>query len=409
MGGRDKMFMDVGGLSVLARTVSAMAGSPLIDEIVVVTRPESLERAAGVCEKYAAGKPSKAVAGGDTRLRSVYNGVFEASRGSGLIAIHDGARPFVTRSVVKRAILEARRFGAAAPALPVAFTVKSAEGGTVISTLDRRKLYEIQTPQVFRAELIKAALTNAILKGLEVTDDCMAVESVGYSVRLVEGSRDNIKITTPEDVALAGAIAAGGREPSVRVGYGYDVHRLVKGRECVLCGVRVPFEMGPDGHSDADAPVHALIDAILGAAALGDIGGHFPDDDAKWLGADSLLMLEEVWRDTRGRGYVFGNADITVVMQRPKLAPYIADMRGNLARALGVEPGRISVKATTEEGLGATGTGLGVAAHAAVLLRAPYREAESDANSEDSDDIAVGARPFGEKTTVDKRRRRKGK
>lgn len=154
----------------------------------------------------------------------------------------------------------------------------------------------------------------------------------------------------------------------VRIGYGYDAHRLSAGRECVLCGVRVPCEFGPDGHSDADVPVHALTDALLGAAALGDIGSHFPDSDARWKDADSLKMLSAVWEKIAGLGYAFGNADITIVLQEPRISPYIADMRDNVAGALGVGADCVSVKATTEEGMGFTGNGEGIASSAVVLL-----------------------------------------
>ncbi|MDR1299464.1 MAG: 2-C-methyl-D-erythritol 2,4-cyclodiphosphate synthase [Oscillospiraceae bacterium] len=154
----------------------------------------------------------------------------------------------------------------------------------------------------------------------------------------------------------------------MRIGYGYDVHRLKEGRECVLCGVHIPYGYGPDGHSDADVPVHALIDAILGAAAKGDIGARFPDGGDAWRGANSLELLQIAWSETAAMGYALGNADITIIMQKPKLLPYIGQMRANISDALGVPPGRVSVKATTEEGLGFTGGGQGVASSAVVLL-----------------------------------------
>jgi 2-C-methyl-D-erythritol 4-phosphate cytidylyltransferase len=210
MDGPDKLFIEIGGVPVLARAVSAFAGCGQIDELVVAVRRDSLERAAELCAGYARGKSVKLVEGGDTRLRSVYNGVFAASKNSGMIAVHDGARPFISAELIERSITAARAHGAAAPAIPVVSTVKTVEGGVIKGTVERKDMYEMQTPQVFESGMIKAALTDALKKSLSVTDDCMAVEAMGFPIHIVRGDRCNIKITTPEDAAIADAMAAAG-------------------------------------------------------------------------------------------------------------------------------------------------------------------------------------------------------
>ena len=208
--------------------------------------------------------------------------------------------------------------------------------------------------------------------GLDMTDDCQLMEHAGYPVRLVPGRETNLKLTTPEDVPLAQAILRAEEKAkeaaAMRIGHGYDVHRLVAERPLILGGVTVPYERGLLGHSDADVLTHALMDALLGAAALGDIGKLFPDNDDRFLGADSIGLLREVTRVIREHGYTVGNVDCTVIAQRPKLAPYIQQMREILAQAMGTELDRVSVKATTEEKLGFTGEGLGIAAHAVALI-----------------------------------------
>ena len=211
------------------------------------------------------------------------------------------------------------------------------------------------------------AVRKAQSAGRTYTDDCQLIEAAGGRVRFSPGDYRNIKLTTPED-RLAARAYLGKGERSMRVGYGYDVHKLVEGRKLILGGVEVPYERGLLGHSDADVLAHAISDALLGAAALGDIGKLFPDNDPAYEGADSLVLLEQVCALLREKGYSIGSIDATVIAQRPKLAPFILSMRENLAKACGVEVSRVSVKATTAEGLGFTGTGQGMAASAVCLL-----------------------------------------
>lgn len=214
MDGQNKLFVEIGGKPVLAHTLSALERCREIFEIIVVTRPEDLDEVAQICEKYMISKTTKVIIGGQTRLESVYNGVLQASPDSKLIAVHDGARPFVTDSIVKSAVEAALKYSAVAPAIPVTSTVKQAKNSMVVHTLNRDELFEIQTPQIFVSELIKGALQNAVDKKLYITDDCMAVEAIGYPVRLTAGSRENIKLTTSADTAFAEAIYKMRREAS---------------------------------------------------------------------------------------------------------------------------------------------------------------------------------------------------
>ena len=345
-----------GGLTVLQTSLRTFENHPRITQIVLVAGAnlETCRQLAAACTK-----PCTAVPGGATRAQSVCAGLAAAT--GEMVAIHDAARPFVSEEVITAAIEAAEQTGAAAPAVAVKDTVKvAAADGRVLNTPDRSTLFAVQTPQCFRRELYLRAL-DAVSgdKADLVTDDCSLFELAGLPVVLTPGDYANLKITTKED--LKG-------ESTMRIGHGYDVHRLVEGRRLILGGVDIPYEKGLLGHSDADVLLHAISDALLGAAALGDIGKHFPDTDPRYEGADSLRLLQEVGNLVRQAGYTVGNVDATVLCQAPKLAPHIQTMRANIARALDVPVECISVKATTEEHLGFTGQGQGIAAHAVALL-----------------------------------------
>ena len=345
-----------GGLTVLQTSLRAFENHPRVTELVLVAGANL-----DVCRQLAAscGKPCTAVSGGATRAESVRAGLAAAS--GEIVAIHDAARPFVSEEVITAAIEAAEKNGAAAPAVPVKDTVKVAgKDGRVLNTPDRSTLFAVQTPQCFRRELYCQALASVSGDKADlVTDDCSLFELAGLPVVLTAGDYANLKITTKED--LKG-------ENTMRIGHGYDVHRLVEDRRLILGGVDIPYEKGLLGHSDADVLLHAISDALLGAAALGDIGKHFPDTDPRYKGADSLRLLQEVGRLIGEAGYTVGNIDATVLCQAPKLAPHIQTMRANIAGALGVDADCVSVKATTEEHLGFTGQGQGIAAHAVALL-----------------------------------------
>ncbi len=359
--GFDKLLCAIDGVPVLRRTAAAFEAHPAVDSLVVVAG-ENAEAVRALFAESPARKPLSFAAGGATRAHSVRAGLAACPKG-GLVAVHDGARPFVSEALITRTLKAAAKAGAAAPALPVKETVKLARGGLVEKTVPRQGLMAVQTPQVFDAAAFAeafAAIPEAEYG--QLTDDCLVMERAGRPVRLVEGEAANIKITTPEDLPMAE------QKTALRIGHGYDVHRFAEGRRLVLGGVHVPCEKGLLGHSDADVLLHAVADALLGAAALGDIGQHFPDSDPAYAGADSARLLAEAGRLLRGAGYAPQNIDATLLCQAPKLAPHIPAMRACIAGALGMDESAVSVKATTEEGLGFTGAGQGIAAHCVALV-----------------------------------------
>ena len=350
-----------GGKTVLETSVAAFAAHPQVDELILVAGGNlpACQAIAVACPK-----PCTVVGGGATRADSVCNGL-RAAKGQ-LVAIHDAARPFVSEQVITDALAEAEAMGAAAPAVAVKDTIKIANDGAVVQTPDRAALFAVQTPQCFCQNLYWKALEAVQGEKVHlVTDDCSLFELAGLPVHLTQGDYVNLKITTKEDLPAA---AQNKGENTMRIGHGYDVHRLVEDRKLILGGVEVPFEKGLLGHSDADVLAHAVMDAVLGAAALGDIGKHFPDTDPAYAGADSLQLAQHVARIMREQGWKIVNIDSTLLCQKPKLAPYIPAMRENLAAAFGMPVDAVSVKATTEEHLGFTGEGLGIAAHAVALI-----------------------------------------
>lgn len=364
MQGIDKMLVPLAGVPVVLRSVRALAASDCIDSLVIVTRTECMETLRTLCAEVS--MPVTVVAGGASRPESVLAGLAALPEGTELAAIHDGARPLVTQAVIAEAVEAAGRCGAAAPAVPVHDTIKQAENGLVRATPERKTLFAVQTPQVFDVKLLKTVLRAAMERGIALTDDCSAVEAAGKPVVLTQGCEENLKITTPVDLTLAEAILK--RRKTMRIGHGYDVHRLTEGRRLILGGVEIPFERGLDGHSDADVLVHALMDALLGAAGLRDIGVLFPDNDPAYKNISSMLLLDRVMLTLEHAGYAVGNVDVTVLAQRPKLKDYIPVMRENLARAMKIPLDCVNIKATTEEGLGFTGSGEGIACHAVCLL-----------------------------------------
>lgn len=358
----NKTLAVLGGETVLERSVRAFDG--LTDGVVVVYRAEDEETV------RALNLPVTLAHGGDTRQASVLNGLRALPEDAEIVLVHDAARPFVTRQIIARCIESVQKYGSGVAAMPVTDTIKRAdENGCVQETLPRETLWAMQTPQAFRAAELRAAIETLQARGESATDDARAMEACGHTVRLVEGEAGNIKLTRPEDLVIARArIQKNGGEPMLRMGHGYDAHRLVEDRKLILCGVEIPYEKGLLGHSDADVALHALMDALLGALALGDIGGHFPDSDTKYKGVSSMLLLREVAALLAAQGAAVNNVDVTILAQRPKLKPYIEQMRRNVAGALKIDVSRVSVKATTTEGMGFEGEGLGVSAHAVALV-----------------------------------------
>ena len=367
-GSRSKVLEELGGRPALCRSLEVLDRCPLIGEICLVCREQ--DRADMLLLTSGLATSVRVVPGGAQRQDSVEQGVAALTGPWEYVAIHDGARPLVTEEVLAAVCRDAMAYGAATAAVPSKDTCKLAdEAGFVAATPARDRLWAVQTPQAFSLALYREALGKARAAGQSYTDDCQLIEAAGGSVKLTMGDYRNIKLTTPEDLLAARAYLGGeGGKKTVRIGYGYDVHRLVEGRKLILAGVEVPFEKGLLGHSDADVIAHAVADALLGAAALGDIGHLFPDTDPRYAGADSLKLLGEVCRLLREKGFSIGNIDATLLAQRPKIAPHIVQMRENLAAACGIAVDQVSVKATTEERLGFTGREEGMAASAVCLL-----------------------------------------
>ena len=369
---RPKQFLDIGGRSILELSVAALAASERIHQIVVAL-PEDHVDAGAKALREAIGRPVAVVAGGARRQDSVANAFAKASKDADIVVIHDAARPFVTREVIERAINGAREHGAAIAATAVRDTVKQtgdalADGSRLVrATIPRDSVFLAQTPQAFRRDILARALAEG--KEVDATDEAMLVERLGVPVHVVEGDARNVKITTQDDLAKARSGSDGSGRCLMRIGNGYDLHRLVAGRPLILAGVTIPFELGLDGHSDADIVCHAVTDAILGAAGAGDIGRLFPDTDPRWKGANSIALLEAAAARVRDAGYRVSNVDVTVIAQKPKLLPYLDQMRANLAAALGVDPSAVSVKGKTNEGVDSMGRSESMACHAVALLR----------------------------------------
>jgi 2-C-methyl-D-erythritol 4-phosphate cytidylyltransferase / 2-C-methyl-D-erythritol 2,4-cyclodiphosphate synthase len=366
-GERPKQLVEIGGRAILERSVSLFLDHASIDDVIVALPRELVDNP----PPYLVGtaKPLRIVAGGTRRQDSVANAFRTADPGSDVIVVHDAARPFATAALVSRTIAAAAETGAALAAIQARDTVKRADNRETLlvdETIARESIYLAQTPQAFRREVLRDALARAD----EATDEASLAELAGHPVRIVAGEASNIKITAPEDLLVAEAIARGGRPARTgRAGVGYDLHRLVEGRPLILGGVTIPFERGLLGHSDADAVCHAIAEAILGAAAAGDIGRHFPDTDPAWKGAASIDLLARVAAIVGGQGLEVGNVDATVIAEKPKLAPHVDAMRANVARALGIGVDRVSIKGKTNEGIGDLGRGEAIAVHAIALLR----------------------------------------
>ena len=359
-GDRPKQWQMLAGQPVLAHTIAAFRGQ--VDRLVVVIHPD--ERA----EAQAIAGDALLVEGGATRAASVRNAL-EALVGGDVrhVLIHDGARPAVPGAVIARVLAALETSAGAAPALPVTDALWRGDGGLVRGTQDRAGLWRAQTPQGFRFEAILAA-HRAHPGG--AADDVEVAREAGLDVAIVEGDEANLKVTYPGDLARAEAILKG-RGMDVRLGNGYDVHAFTQGDHVWLCGVKVAHDRALLGHSDADVGMHALTDAIYGALAEGDIGRHFPPSDPQWKGAESHIFLRHAAELMRARGYELGNCDVTLVCERPKIGPHAAAMQAALAAIMGVDAGRVSVKATTSERLGFTGREEGIAALAtACLVRA---------------------------------------
>lgn len=378
-----KQFLKIGSETVLQKSVRAFNENEYVDEIIIVTSAEYISLAAELCDNRFI-KASLVAEGGKERQDSVLSGLAHYVRKSGcdsnlqeaaytIVLVHDAARPFVSQQVINNVIEAVEDTGAAVPAVPVKDTIRQAarlgdfgnmeewlDSGVACwttSTLERGKLCSVQTPQGFYLYVLGEAYKNAYESEFFATDDASLVERMGIKISVVQGDHANYKITTREDM-----------DREMRIGSGFDVHRLVEDRKLFLCGVEIPHEKGLLGHSDADVALHALMDALLGAAALGDIGKHFPDSDERYKGISSMKLLEEVFGMISEEGFSVGNVDVTIMAQRPKIAPFIPQMKKSLAEALRLDESAVNIKGTTTEKLGFVGREEGIAAEAVCTL-----------------------------------------
>ena len=377
-----KQLQEIGGKTVLERTVSRLARVSGVTGIVVAlpappSDPDTQTLMEQVKRRLHAVSDSGVqlvfVPGGNTRQESVYNALRAVPDGTRWVAVHDASRPFCTGALFERVREAARKHGAAICAVTPPDTVKSirieADESWVQATLERDSLASVQTPQVFAAEVLRLAHEAARRDGVMGTDDSQLVERLGHEVAVVEGERSNLKLTHPEDLALAKVLL--GEEPAggiPAVGLGFDVHRLVPRRKCVIGGVDIPFEKGLLGHSDADVLCHAVMDAVLGALGKNDIGQWFPDDDPRYEGVSSIGLMTDMWNALKSDAKIL-NVDAVVIAESPKIMPHSQQMRANIAGALRCEVGRVSIKATTAERLGTIGRGEGIAAFCVVTVR----------------------------------------
>jgi 2-C-methyl-D-erythritol 4-phosphate cytidylyltransferase/2-C-methyl-D-erythritol 2,4-cyclodiphosphate synthase len=363
--GAPKQYRLVAGEPVLRRTLAAFAGHSAISTILTVIHPEDAAAYEAAAQGIAKLRP--AVPGGQTRQASVMAGL-EALAGADvpeIVLIHDGARPFVSHRLISDCISALASHDGALAALPLTDTIRRGTGGLAGETVPRDGLWRAQTPQAFRFRSILEAHRAAA--GQDFTDDAAVAAMAGIDVALVTGDEDNFKITSAADIERAERMLMRGGE--TRTGMGYDVHRFGPGDHVWLCGVKVPHTAGLEGHSDADVGLHALTDAILGAIGAGDIGKHFPPSDPQWKGASSDRFLAHAARLARDAGAAVSNADVTLICEAPKISPHTEAMRARIADIIGVDVSRVSVKATTTEGLGFTGRREGIAAQAIATLR----------------------------------------
>ena len=362
---RNKVLLQLRGEPVITRSVRAFEG--LVESAVVVARQEDIPAITEAVE--ACQLPVKIVSGGDTRQASVWNGLCALPEECTRVLIHDGARCLVDEGTIRRCMTSVDACGTGVAAIPAIDTIKQVDANNiVVATPDRSALQAVQTPQGFCVDLIRRAHLFAQQENFLGTDDASLVEHLGKPVALTLGDRKNIKLTTPEDMLMAEAFLPNDF-PALRIGQGYDVHRLVEGRDLILCGVNVPHTLGLLGHSDADVALHALMDAMLGAMALGDIGKHFPDTDERYRGISSMKLLAHVVELLHQHHARISNCDVTIVAQKPKLLPYIPQMRENVAAMLQLPMDRVNVKATTTERLSFEGNEEGISAQAVCMVQ----------------------------------------
>jgi 2-C-methyl-D-erythritol 4-phosphate cytidylyltransferase/2-C-methyl-D-erythritol 2,4-cyclodiphosphate synthase len=367
------------GAPVWRHAVWRLLSHPEVASGTLAVAPDNAAPFEAYLQRYPAPKPLRILpCGGATRQATVRNALAHLPDGVRLVAVHDAARPLVSHALLDRLIATAMQYGTAIPALPVQDTLKRADDGrTVQATVPREGLYRVQTPQVFRADWLIEAHRRAAEQGFEqATDDAQLLERAGYPVYLAEGDPRNLKLTTPDDLHLLRLHI--GEGALTRTGIGYDIHQLTEGRTLMLGGVAIEYPYGLQGHSDADVVLHAICDALLGAAALGDIGQHFPNTDPRWKDAPSLTLLQQVRTLLTQHGWQPLHIDAMALAEAPKLAPYIPEMRQRIAHTLGILPEQVSIKATTNEGMDAVGARRAIACYAVATIYPANGEADHE-------------------------------
>ena len=365
--GQNKIFLEAGGKSILLRSMQLFEG--IIDRMVIVCRPEDEQQIRRIVSMSGVSYQVSLARGGESRQHSVLNGLKSLGADpDDIVLVHDAARCLTPVNVILDILESCRSKGSGVAAVPAVNTMKYADSDMyVLHTADRSDLYEIQTPQGFRFAQLYDSYIKAEKDGFVATDDASVAEHAGVRVLLVRGSKKNIKVTEKEDLVMINALLQQDT-PSFRIGMGYDVHRLTEGRKLILCGIEIPHTLGLLGHSDADVALHALMDAMFGAAALGDIGRHFPDTSDEYKGISSVLLLKEAIRKVRKAGYEFVNADITIAAQKPRISPYIPEMVRKVSETLSCGTSQVNIKATTTERLGFEGREEGICAQAVCSL-----------------------------------------
>ncbi|WP_028585916.1 2-C-methyl-D-erythritol 4-phosphate cytidylyltransferase [Desulfogranum mediterraneum] len=372
MGGpTPKQLLLLAGKPVLAHTCAAFLAIPAIEQLVIAVHPDHAATTRELLLPNLSREHHPRIRftpGGASRQDSVQAGLTALDPEIELILVHDAARPLIDRETILRTIQGAAEHGAVIAAIPVKDTLKQAAPDQIIqATVDRSHLWQAQTPQAARRALLQEAMDHAARSGFQGTDEASLLEHHGLAVRLVEGNEQNLKITRPGDLQLAQHLLS--QRAAMKIGHGFDAHRLVADRRLILGGVTIDYQLGLAGHSDADVVCHALTDAVLGAMGAGDIGRHFPDNDEQYRNISSILLLDRVMAQARQAGLELSNADITILCQQPKLAPHLKAMQEHLAASCGVAPQDVNIKATTTEQMGYTGRGEGIACHAVVLMR----------------------------------------
>jgi len=362
-----KQYCLMAGTPMIIHTIRPFLRSRFIKTIIVVVPEQWLKKTGQLLDEYLGAETClQVVPGGKRRQDSVLAGISQLGDDIDIVLVHDGARPLVTTELIDRVYNQCTLHNAVIAAVPVNDTIKKCDSeNRVQSTVDRQDLWQAQTPQASRLDLLKACYNKFGHKS--VTDEASLLELGNVPVTVVEGSENNIKITRPEDLVMAEKIMQHPR-PGTRIGHGFDAHHFIKDRDLILGGVKIDYPQGLAGHSDADVLTHAICDAVLGAIGAGDLGRHFPDSDNQYKNISSILLLESVIELALEKGFAIVNVDVTVICQEPKLAPYIDKMRQILARSCRVENEQINIKATTTEKMGFTGRCEGISCHAVTLM-----------------------------------------